>query len=461
MDSQVALALMSKIRRVFEPTQAFLAFPLAPFTYTRRQWSWIGARDHGSRTGREAIEALACLADFSLSVNQIPAGPIWPPADPRYLWEIYGRTLREMRLAASTRTDAEQAAYRSAWQVLHRIGPDDVPEESDAVRAYRQFEDFLERQYQVYRLEKARWEQLPDDSSRRRWHDLLEPAYLRGLQQFEKEWVQSGYKEAVETARRTVEHLGGRSPWVAWREWQFRFQPSVDLLTDPTSGSRFVPTTFAPSNALDPDSWMQFHLSARETAALVQDAPEELRRRLVFDPNQSSLESLSFDCTSVRVVRPWLDPLVFSARFWDLDPPPLSDGGNPATGALGAWITGLILARNLETKPSLQPQTHGAPGTRASTVPASVGGGFWIDGPPSTTASDPHRSTPVAENPGTVPSRVYRQPVEDFVRRGTGGRSVPLPDDEPIHVAALVCERVPRCPNPDRSLNWSEPNFGS
>jgi hypothetical protein len=70
MNSKIALAVMEKARRVFEREDTFLSFPLNPVPFTKNQLDSIANGDLTS----------SALMDFSLQVNLIPSGMIWPPS---------------------------------------------------------------------------------------------------------------------------------------------------------------------------------------------------------------------------------------------------------------------------------------------------------------------------------------------------------------------------------------------
>ncbi|HJY26709.1 MAG TPA: hypothetical protein VJ306_01650 [Pyrinomonadaceae bacterium] len=121
-----------------------------------------------------------------------------------------------------------------------------------------------------------------------------------------------------------------------------------------------------PSDVTDADGWTRITLDresieqrSRESSPATQ---AWLKQRDLLDAIEKAgvrAISLSAEIFPLTPDRPWLEPEVFSNRFWHWDDAPLSDGGDPPHGLLPAYVTRLILVRHLQIEldvaPSAQP----------------------------------------------------------------------------------------------------------
>lgn len=337
MDSKIALAVMEKARRVFEREDTFLSFPLNPIVFSRTE---LNAIAEGDLTD-------AALMDFSQEVNQVPTGIIWPPDEPRYLWNIY-HELQAIKLAASTRTPEEEEDYQKALQFLSQTGPNGLREDSQAVKAYNQYRDIWFVSQQEYNSKKSTADLSDDPSEKKQWTEVDEPALRAKIAETERLWKVNGYRAQVEDAQRIVASLGSKSPQQTWAEWMKLYNEGIDLKTTP-SGVQFVPTGFAPSNAFDDNAWQKFSLTGVEAAKLINQAPPELQARLAPEQLDIDIDSLSFEYSSVVIRRPWLALDLFKARFWTFyGNTLLSNGRIPPSGLFPAYVAALVFVRNLE-----------------------------------------------------------------------------------------------------------------
>jgi hypothetical protein len=132
----------------------------------------------------------------------------------------------------------------------------------------------------------------------------------------------------------------------------------VAEVTDPNgSGPGFYSTYFSPADAFDTTlPWITITLTKGEIEALIQDAPEQLKR--IFDMGQGStdIESVSLEYSEVAVIRPWYKPEFFTSRYWKLpDNRVISDGNVPRKGSVPAYITSMIVVRNVKVARSRPP----------------------------------------------------------------------------------------------------------
>src|SRR5262249_9444335 len=153
--------------------------------------------------------------------------------------------------------------------------------------------------------------------------------------------------------------LDARSPSSAWNEWSSALIKDIDMPTDPVSNMSYAPTGFSPADIFAQD-WPPFTLTKDEIAQLARSVPDELRNIVATGSGASTITSLSFQFRSVALIRPWLNTDVFKARFWKFrdGTPPLSDGGTSPQGSWPAYISAVVLARNIviTTQAAAKPQ---------------------------------------------------------------------------------------------------------
>ena len=513
MDSAVQLALMSKAKKVFGADDTFLSFPVSPLPHTKRQLDFLAQQDADALR-----QSLQNLQAFSILVNLIPSDEAWLPTETRFLWDVYEQVLKEAQFASSTRTAEEEAAYQQALNYLRAVGEGGAPEESAHVKAYRQYKDAYLVAQQKYLAAKSTAECATDPVEQQRWRDVDEPAQRAELDALQAQWIIAGNKNEVEAAQSKVVNLGARSPIQTWNEWSSRFNREIDTLTGAVDNFTVFPTLFSPSNALEEGAWKPFKLSAEEVKVLLNEAPAELRQRYAADSATSSVASVTFEFSSAAILRPWFASEALRARFWRFADPGnvLSDGGTPAKGECPAYVTAIVFARKVtvEQKPSTvfnlqateaaqgakafdgfrftaavrDPErlTRISPATqlhavRASSPAMSVKAaqatpramGMAVS-PQRMRATDmnvaavrpapataqaftarPLRLSTVAVTrlppqaiPGTAPTA---PPASIWFDPSTQS---PQPPDDAIYILAFICKALPKCPNPDPTLQW-------
>lgn len=351
MDAAAQLALMAKAEHVFGSDDTELSFPVTPLAFAPAALDLLGdgALDH--------------LIEFSLLANRIPDGPAWNGDGQTLLWDVYAQVLREAEFAQSTRSAQEEADYQAASAVLYRQDEEGRRLPSDAALAYRSYRDRYLLLQQDYLAQQAT-ASAGSAEQVQAWHDLQQPALQRGLDDALADWNALGYRDAVEQAQAQVGALGAKSPWQTLSEWKGRCNPDVDTLTRASDQLRVYPTSYAPSNALDPGSWRRFELSGAEIDAALAEAPAELRARL-GDDGDAGIASLRFEFSSAALIRPWFSAEAFAARFWRFADASLllSDGQSPAHGPCTAYPVAVVFARDIQVqrKPAAPAPSAAAP----------------------------------------------------------------------------------------------------
>ena len=156
------------------------------------------------------------------------------------------------------------------------------------------------------------------DQSWKQWREVDEPAFRAKLKELENKWILEGNKSEVEIAQSKLVLLGAKSPILTWAEWKAQFNPDLNSETGASDLSRVFPSSVAPSNALEESSWKSFSLSEVEVKTLVNEAPEELRRRFSANGKASSIKYMSLEFSSATINRAWFNSELFRSRFWKL-----------------------------------------------------------------------------------------------------------------------------------------------
>lgn len=506
MDAIVRLALMSKAKTVFESDGTFLSFPaLNPLTYST-EWLHLALADGGTDA------ELKAASEFSRVVNAIPGGPLFDGPSEELLWDVYGDVLHRAHIAGGSLTAAEQSARDRAQAALYVSAADGSRSDSPQLRAYKQYRDAVITAQEELRNAEATARAAGDEAFAA-WQSGAGATLRQALVSLQQEWVTKGWKDLIEQALNVEETLGQKAARGQWTEWQNAFNPDIDLQTD-LDRQRFAVTGLVPSDALDLDSWPTFTLSAEEITALAAGAPPELRNLLDSTSGATDILSLTFEYRSVALNRPWFNPRVFRARCWkfDDDEPPLSDGATPPNGRCPAYVVALVLARNIDVSRrqpsggvehvnlgSLQAIEFSqlrlaerekllarGPAGGVRVVESDGSRAFIRPAPAASPASSPMIARRFVATGAAAAPALAAAPATPLmmtmrssdVRRAaftrlTAGEfrvaadaTIPPPTSQPtpppsdpatrdrISVLAMICRGLPKCPDPDPTLNW-------
>ena len=240
------------------------------------------------------------------------------------------------------------------------------------------------------------------------------------------------------------------------------------------------------------------------------DAPPELKEILDLNETGPALDKVSFQFRSVGLTRPWLRPEAFRAKFWRLpaSEPPLSDGASPPQGTCPAYVTGVVFAREIveatrqsggavdllpiralpmmvvrpemRVQPPAVPLVVGPrPGVRhaAPFAGAMARLGVRMAAPEAVRVAPPAVRPAVRDHRGVIAragltrrsfSPLERLSMSTFMiqpaRFDATGVPPPAPPAPPpasappnvITILAFICKRLPKCPDPDPSLTWTD-----
>lgn len=339
MDAAAQLALMAKAANVFSSDDTFLSFPVTSLSYKKARLNLLDDATYAN------------IIEFSMITNMIPTGIAWEPHAEDFLWNVYKSILQEATFASSTRTDDEEAQYRQAHDVLSTKSSDGTINDSMQLMLYHNYQSLYENALQAYASQSGTAKSLTDPEAIKIWNEVTEPELRNNLAKAQAQWETQGYRYQVETAQAVVEALGSKSPHLTWAEWSKSFNPDIDSLTRDKDLVTVFPTSYTPASALDESSWQPFEISAAELAKLLSDAPREIRNRFNVGNTGSSIESLRFEFSSAKLLRPWFRPEVFKAQFWKFgDGRLLSDGGDPPQGLCPSYPVAVVFARKIVIK---------------------------------------------------------------------------------------------------------------
>ena len=464
IDAQVVLALATKASQVFVQDDTAFSVPLSPVVYRRE--------DLERMLNADTAEGLRLLAEFSALVNMIASSPVWSPTADRYLWDVYSDVLADADLASASRTADEEADYKRVSELLHAGSPGT---DSPAYLAYRQFRDAWLIAQQEYKNRKGTADSSNDQAVKDAWA-ADEPVLLEKLRECEQKWAVDGRRTEIDEALRIERRLDERSPAKAWQDYLKLFDPATPELffANDANVGRYVPSSLRPSNAMAVP-WARITLAREELEMLANAAPAALRARLPA-AQDSAVDSLSFEYTSVAVGRPWFCAAALTSRAWRFSDNAkiLSDGAPEPHGLCPSYVAALVLARSITV--TRQTATNGGP----PAPPVNLGFLRLEQESIPTVVREvrDHRilrrpvGPQVAQDPAVLRGKLAVAPgvferlhTNDFVRVLPVAEVVPSPAPDPapnseatpaddVYVLGFICKKLPKCPDPDPALHW-------
>lgn len=349
MDSRVQVALIEKAKLVFgREDNVFLSFPIvSPIGFQPETLSAVLAPE----TPADYMAA----ADFAQIVNFVPRDIVATPDGETFLWNIYADVLARAEHATGfdNQDDAKVAAARA---LLYTSDADGTRHESPAYLEYRKYRDAWIVARENYNSQLSTAQALTDPILQQQWHDELEPQLRAVIDQTKADWEALGHRAEIEAALAQITSSAANDPGSQWSDWQAAFNPDIDLVT--AGATRFAPTGFSPTDITGDSNWLTATLTEEEIGMLVAAAPPGTQ---VSDA--SDVAQLDFEYRSVSVTRAWFDSGVLTSRIWRnvAGQEMLSDGGSPPMGSLPAYVTALVLVRNVRVTPkeAAQPATTG------------------------------------------------------------------------------------------------------
>lgn len=327
IDAVAVVGIAARMQELLSQPGSFLSYPLSAVAYPADDLRFLGI-------GGLSPEQAQVLAEFSELVNRLPSvSAVWSTAPVGHLWDIY-REMLGAELARSSLSPDEQAQYQQAWSYLHIDEPGDLDPPSPIWQAYRAAQ-------QAYFMAEAAYRQSSGTAD--------EDAAKAARDQAWQSWLVDAHKDDVERALLTISTLGDKDPSVVWNRYRSQFDPNMPAAYQTgLDGSVYVPSFYAPSSVLDVP-WLQLTLTKDDLTAACRQAPPALQSLLGGQDGASAVQAIGFEYMQVNVVRPWFSPAMFSSRAWKLSASDsaLSDGADPPSGACPAYVSGIVLARNI------------------------------------------------------------------------------------------------------------------
>jgi hypothetical protein len=366
----------------------------------------------------EQDTALQKAFNYASFVNRIE----FESCDYTLLWQVYQTILSEATLATSDPSPEEIQNFESARNFLHQIQettdslePRTTIFDSPAVIAYKQYQaTYLQAELEYNTRRQAALES-NDPQVVREW-SLNKAVYQRQVETARRNWIAQGFKNEVEKALVAINQIGKRNPQMLWDQWREEFAAAKRTTPDDQD---FYLTEFSPPRFYQAGvPWQQLSLDFSEVE-LGQVQEDGAISNLTTQDIELLGLSLQVDLIQVQVLRPWLNPTLFESRFWKWadNRDPLSDGKEPPKGTLTDYTTSVVLARNLKIKlvPNAKENTTLIQNIRAR---KSISWGLFS------------------------------------LNNATLSDSNSIQSDA-IQVIALVGQKLPKSPNPDPKLIWS------
>ena len=407
---------------------------------------------------------VAAAAEFASLVNSIPYPTgFWKPTEEK-VWDVYRMVMQGVQLPSSKLSADEEKRLKASLMLLYTettvVDPETgeltkVPAETVVFANYKKYRAAYEQTLLQYNNLLINFKLHPDDPTVVVDWNINGPTYESRVHAAYDDWTANN-KGKVETALATIDVLTGRDPARLWYEYQQQFQKSA---RKDTEGGTYWHTGFSPSDFASPAndaSWTRFAFTHTEVhtidtstatswgggagfgfglwsfGASAQYSSEHHR----FESDAENM-SLSVELIKVPVRRTWWTPSIFRSRAWRFDPQVskdlLSDGKVPPSGLMVGYVSSVIFARNLNLSMNLT-STKDASARSAFSSSASVSyGPFSLRGNYQTSSATSTHDFSSTEN--TI--------------QCAG-----------MQIIGFGVEMLPKCPNPDESLNWPQPFNG-
>jgi hypothetical protein len=429
LDSRILLALAVKLKKIFEQNDKFLSFaPGLGFSY-----DYLEFMEDPTKTSLSAAEQLNFKGDFARLMNIVPQdSAVFSQDASQFLWDSFRQVLINCEFPSSGLTPDEEQQLAQAQDYLtdDRVTEDNlvIPVNSPAVTRYYEYKTAYEEAERTYLDEQFTVQYATGEEGerlRQQWETSRKHTLLVRKTQAEQDWLNLGFKRQVEAAQALKNKLEIKKYLNLYSEACLDELEISEIADLNGQGVGFYTTFFSPSDAFDPDlAWTSIHLTRTEIEALIQSAPPELKSRFDTGVPDPELESISLEYNDVVVIRPWFKQEFFQSRFWRLEGNAVvSDGQVPRQGKIPAYITSLIVARNVQIRRRTKPgQASGnttqkvSPGdlvrlTAVTPLPRPV-----LDSLPSrvTLRPIPPVSPPVGGHPGvkaTIAKSVQAMPL--------------------------------------------------
>jgi len=348
MESRISLALANKLRMIFEKEDKFLQYPQGVGFDDR----YLNFMKDPSKSGLTLQEHVNNRSDFARLMNFIPDdAPVYDPDFGRPLWDAVREVLINADYAEGALSAAEERQLAQAIDYLTdtALDFDDQPVQvySPAVVKYYEYKMAYEAADIAYLEEKITVESSTGAEgavARQLWDTYRERQLREARDKAMQDWQTLGNKSRVENYQAIQRMLEPRKylnlDGMTYLQ-DLELSETVDL-----NQIEFCSTFFSPIDVFDrATSWTEISLTRTEIDTLVASAPAALKA--LFSPSGGDgIEKITVEYNNVPVMRPWFRPEFFESRFWKTDDL-VSDGATPRRGRIPAYVTSLIVVRNL------------------------------------------------------------------------------------------------------------------
>ncbi len=427
MADKIIKALLTKLQMLLDETESrersFLSFYIPGLPISSKDLDFSSTKNNSELTPQERLKA---SSNFANLVNQIPKASSRWSSDQSLLWNQYKSILTQSVVALDEPSDAEKQQLQEARNFLYQrekitdlLGTRTVIVESQNLADYRKYQQlYLQAlsEYNSHRLD-AKFSDNP--RVQQEWQ-IQEKEYKSKVENAKNDWINIGKRWEVEAKFNIVDQITGRNPQIIWAQWKDDFEQF--RLTN-LDNQDFYETHFHPENFYKPNAenqWTQFTLNTSEIKQLESEEANFSERIPSGLPNlELAVSSLSVELIRVPIIRPWLNVGLFNSRAWRFpdNRKPLSDGNKTPQGSLVAYTNSIIFIRNLQIKLDSEATDNSSVLKDIESGKLTSLGIFSLDKPM------------VASDSQSIKS-------------------------EGMQIIAFACQKLPKSPNPDPSLDW-------
>ena len=487
MNASIAIALLTKLKLFIGSYAAgvkqehkFLSFQNGHFSTSKDSFYFIQPDKYGT----DATETATRRNEFASLYNFIAETDDLITATPELLQDVYSRILRAAIPANSHRTAAEEEQYRQAIDYLNK----EETEEGTVVTPLSRYESYEQlyksalSEYKTRQLQAVLAQGMGSEEVNAQWQ-LDEPALKNAITKALLAWETKGRKEEVERWMAVFNKLAGASPVKTLADLKSDYDLFAKMYGADSSAGEFsyLPTLFNPSDFFeDQVPWQKLTLDKMEVASLYEKAPARLKGIFETEETGPEVQHIEFEYAVVSIVRDWFPfKEFFQQRFWKLpeDQPLVSDGNGK--GLIPAFPEKMIFIRNV----LIRYERPVAPAQEGKNLTAHIfqklnpnmklqvnskAGRILERRIKPGAIREVHTEVKTAATPAI--SRKFSASLfkaahtRKFIDQLVKPVPVPPPPPspviteekyEPMELLAFICRKMPLCPNPDPSLDWS------
>ena len=348
MDTRIMAAVYAKIKNTYEneKERKFLCFPTG-FQF-RFSTADLPALTNMRLEGEQFDTSINTMYEFSRIVNSPVRGITSSGVETdELLWDPYSEILSTAEIAEISENTSSFNRYNEAVNFLYTFN-DDSRAANDTLLTYNKYRDQYFKQWEEYNNVKLAQTKITTEQGALQAARAVK-ASKEKLDDIEHEWIVVGNKTKVEECLNTITELSKAHPTILWNEMKQGFDEQSDFLTCNTKGL-FAPSYIFPSTFMD-EKWDTITFDADDLETYFDKAPSALKQ-LTLGRQQENIKSISLEYRSVRVERPWFNGAVFKSDLWrfpnTMKKEPIAYSDEPSLGRYPAYITALLLYRNLQ-----------------------------------------------------------------------------------------------------------------